>query len=116
MKTKMLGALFAALLLTSFGLGCLGPTQNTATVVVDIHNSHILFSVDYRLYVDGQLERSGTLSAGYDYRYTFTHTFSGSSDTVSLYVDTVGGGFGATSDSTTVVLYPNTTVHADLTV
>jgi hypothetical protein len=80
-------------------------TRSSATVVVNVYSTHILFSVEYTLSVDyGQVD-SGTISPGYYVSYTHTfHWPSGEAKTVHVSATSTGGGFGSQSDYDDVIM------------
>jgi len=72
---------------------------SSATVVVNVYSTHILFSVEYTLSADYVQVDSGTISPGYYISYTHTfHWPSGETKTVHLSATSTGGGFGSQSD------------------
>jgi hypothetical protein len=99
----IIGAL--AVLNTSAGSNLLHPGQATATVIVTVHSTHILNSINYDLTLNGVSKYTGSIAAGSSVTKTMTVTFpidlSGSYDVVVSATST-GGGFGATTDSSTV--------------
>ncbi len=90
------------LAVVAFALLGLGARAN---VTIDVYSTHILYSVDYTLYVDGKSIDSGTIGPGtyitYDYTYRWA---SGDPTVVTFSATSTGGGFGSQSD------------YADLTV
>ena len=83
-----------------------------ATLVVHVKNYNY-YSVDYELYIDGELEDSDTLAAGYYMEYTITK-YPGS-DCTTYYVSATSTGGGQTeSDSESVTLCAGETKSVDL--
>lgn len=85
-----------------------------ATLKVRVHSTHILFTVQYELYIDGSLERSGTISPGYYAEYTLDLYPGSSCHTYNVYASSTGGGLGAESDSENINLCSGETQEVDL--
>jgi hypothetical protein len=122
-KSKMIIGIVAVVIVVILIIAALGVLSNrpggsifgnSATIVIVVHSNHMLFAVDYNLYVDGDLYQTGNLEANYYIQYTLTHNFMGSTDTLNVYANAVGGGMGQTSDTDTVTLYPNQSAQIDL--
>ena len=80
-------------------------SRSTATLNIYVNSTHILFSVNYNLYVEGSLVDSGPISPGYYVYYTYTYDWSSSDPTtVTVAADSTGGGWGSVSDSETLVV------------
>jgi hypothetical protein len=85
-----------------------------ATLKVRVNSEHILFSVNYELYIDGELKDSDSLSPGYYMEYTFTLYPGPSCATYNVFASSTGGGFGGESDSANVRLCGGETKSVDL--
>jgi hypothetical protein len=85
------------------------------TIVVNVNSSHILYSINYRIFIDGTLKDTGSLSAGYYVKYTYSMLFWDSCHNYNVYGDSTGGGLGATSDSKSITLCNGETRQVDLT-
>jgi hypothetical protein len=71
-----------------------------ADITINVYSTHILFSVEYTLYIDGIVYDTGTIDAGYYVTYDYTHSWSsGDSTVVHFSATSTGGGFGSESDS-----------------
>lgn len=80
-----------------------GIVGSKATINIRVYSTHILFSINYDLYVDGSLVDSDTLSAGYYAQYSYVYEWSSRDSTaVTISATSSGGGFGSTSDSDTI--------------
>lgn len=90
------------------------PIPNTCTLVITLESYHVLFSVDYKLYVDGKLVRQGNLPALHYVTFTMPFTFWGDSKSIVIYATATGGGFGQTSDSRNIVVQPNNVHNVNL--
>jgi hypothetical protein len=90
--------------------------ENRATLIVNVSSHHISYTIDYRLFIDGELKRTGSLDAFGNVQFTFSISLRDGSKTVSVYADSTGGGFGATSDSKNVLLEKDTTTTVSLSI
>lgn len=91
----------------------------SATVIVTIQSDHLLFSVDYSLYLNGVLKATGTLNAGSATTKTITHSFlTGITTTTAVVVlaTSTGGGFGDESDQRTLTVANGGTYTVTLTI
>lgn len=75
-----------------------------ATLKVSVNSTHILFSVNYELYIDGNLKKSGVLTPAQYVTFTFTVYPGTSCHTYNVFASSTGGGFGGQSDSENVRL------------
>jgi len=90
-----------------------------ATLLVTVQSNHLLFSIDYELFIDDTLEKTGTLSAGSSITYSFDCDFligTSSTDQVVVSAFSSGGGFGDESDQKTVILQNGGTSTVTLTI
>jgi hypothetical protein len=72
-----------------------------AHITIDVHSTHILYTVDYTLYVDGRVIDSGTLGPMSYITYDYTYRWASGDPTVATFSATsTGGGFGSQSDYT----------------
>jgi hypothetical protein len=79
--------------------------ESKADITIDIYSTHILYSVDYTLYVNGKAIDSDTLPASHMVTYEYTYRWASSDPTtITISATSTGGGFGSQSD------------YADLTV
>lgn len=85
-----------------------------ATLKVRVNSSHILYTVQYELYIDGSLKDSDSLAAGYYAEYTFDMYPGPDCHTYNVYASSTGGGLGGESDSENVYLCAGETKTADL--
>jgi hypothetical protein len=85
-----------------------------ATLKINVNSEHILFSVDYELYIDGELQDSDSLSPGQYMEYTFTLHPGPSCATYNVFASSTGGGLGGESDSENVRLCNGETKSVDL--
>ncbi|MCK5290896.1 MAG: hypothetical protein KAR39_02640 [Thermoplasmata archaeon] len=75
-----------------------------ATLKVTVNSTHILFEVDFEIYIDGDLKKTGTLSPIQSKTYTFTVYPGPDCHTYDVFASSTGGGFGGQSDSENVNL------------
>jgi hypothetical protein len=74
-------------------------TGSSATIVITVHSTHILYSVECQVFVGTSQIASGTLDAGHDVSYTHTyHWLSSDPTTVHVSATSTGGGLGSESD------------------
>jgi predicted nucleic acid-binding Zn ribbon protein len=79
----------------------------TARVIVTVHSDHSVYTISYKVYINGEPKAEGSLAAGASRTHTIdvqlgTGIFSES--TVVVMASSTGGGWGATSDQTTLKL------------
>lgn len=92
-----------------------GILGSKATININVYSTHILFSVSYNLYIDGSLEDSGTLDAGYYVQYSYVHAWASSDSTsVTISATASGGGLGSTSDSEAITISDGGTYSVNL--
>ena len=79
--------------------------ESTAAITINIHSTHILFSVDCTIYIDNSQIGSRSITPG-DYIYTtYTHHWTSSGQTtVHVSAVSTGGGLGSQSDYTDLVV------------
>lgn len=79
--------------------------HSSATIIVNIHSTHLLDTVSYNIYFDGVLKASGSVSPGYYMAHTFTYTWqSASSTVVMISASSTGGILGTYSDYDTLTV------------
>lgn len=83
-----------------------------ATLIVNVNN-HNNYSIDYELFIDGELEDSNTLTVGYYMEYTLPMYPGSECRTYTVSATSTGGG-GTDSDSETVTLCAGETKVVDL--
>jgi hypothetical protein len=84
-------------------------------IVVTVTSTHLVNDVEYRVFLDGQLKYSGTLSPLGSIQYTFDITWLvDSCQTHQVSADSTGGVLGPQSDSESVELCGGTVEQAAL--
>jgi hypothetical protein len=89
------------------------PMNVTDEIVITVESTHILFSANYTLYIDGEVQDTWSMGAGGSkiYKYTHTQPKSYGNTAVVISVQSTGGGLGAQYDSKTVTV-GNGQVHS----
>lgn len=75
-----------------------------ATLKVKIISGHFFSTVSYELYIDGALQKTGTLAPGQNAEYTFDMYPGWECRNYNVVVTYTGGGFGSQSDTEDVRL------------
>lgn len=90
-----------------------------STIYVTVSSEHIIASVDYVIYVDGEQVAEGTLPALTSQTWTVPHkfawAFSGKAD-VTISATSTGGGFGTQTDSEALLIAADNAYYVTLTV
>jgi hypothetical protein len=85
-----------------------------STLKVRINSEHWISTVNFELYLDGDRKKTGSISPGSYYEYTFTLYPGPSCTTYNVFASSVGGTFGGESDSENVYLCAGETKSVDL--
>ncbi len=105
-KVIVIAVVVVILMVAIVGIVWVVPTQS-ASVIVTVHSTHILNSINYGIYLNGVGVASGSLAAGSSDTHVLTAQFTiAQSGNYNIVVSatTTGGGLGATSDQQTVTL------------
>jgi predicted nucleic acid-binding Zn ribbon protein len=91
----------------------------TARVIVTVHSDHSIYTVSYKVYINGEPKAEGSLEAGASRTHAInvqlgTGIFSES--TVVIMASSTGGGFGAESDQQTFLMVNGESVSLTLNV
>ena len=90
-------------------------TGSSATIVITVHSTHILYSVECQTFVGNSQIASGTLDAGHDVSHTHTyHWLSSDPTTVRVSATSTGGGLGSESDYDDITVSNGGTYTVDL--
>ena len=115
-----IGTIIGVIIVVIIVIGAIGAVlffaglSSHATLKVRVNSSHIFSTVQYELYIDGSLEDSDSLAAGYYVEYTFDMYPGPDCHTYNVYASSTGGGLGGESDSENVYLCASETKTADL--
>ena len=89
--------------------------SKSGKIVVTVSSTHLLSDVEFRVFLDGQLKHSGTLSPAQYVQYTFSLTwFTDSCQTHQVSADSTGGLLGPQDDSESVKLCSGTVEQVSL--
>lgn len=90
-----------------------------STIYVTVTSEHILASVDYVIYVDGEQVAEGTLPAmgsqTWTIPYEFAWMFSGKKD-ITISATSTGGGLGTQTDSEALLVADGNAYYLTLTI
>jgi len=90
-------------------------TGSSATIVITVNSTHILYSVECRIFVGNSQIASGTLDPGHYVSYTHTyHWLSSDPTTVRVSATSTGGGLGSESDYDDITVSNGGTYTVDL--
>jgi len=82
------------------------PLNNTDEIVITVESTHILFSANFTLYIDGEAKDSWTMGPGTSkiFKYTITLPKSHGPTAMIISVISTGGGLGNQGDSKTITV------------
>ena len=93
------------------------PVQE-CTLKVTVRSTHLLYSVDYVLYVDGEQRATGTLAPGESIIWTMSYHFPllPSSKEIVISATSTGGGFGTQTDIESLPVADGNVYYVTLTI
>ncbi|MHA2213897.1 MAG: hypothetical protein ACW992_12115 [Candidatus Thorarchaeota archaeon] len=111
---KAIGAIIIVIVVVVALIAVVYFISGQSTLKVRINSEHWISTVNFELYLDGDRKKTGSISPGSYYEYTFTLYPGPSCTTYNVFASSVGGTFGGESDSENVYLCAGETKSVDL--